>query len=236
MEFFTAEALLNLFTLTGLEIVLGVDNIIFIALLVQTLKGRERTKARTIGLSLALVVRIAMLFCATWMMKLTEPLFTLFNFAVSGRNLLLTIGGLFLVIKSSKDLLELFHEEHEQDQLTAKEDKYYKVIIQIIFIDIILSFDSIITAVGISNEFPIMVTAVVISMIIMLLASNRIGEFIYANPSIKVIALAFIAMVGVMLVLNGIDIEIDKGYLYFSMFFAGIVEAINMKLRKRQKH
>ncbi len=232
MDFFTSEALLNLFTLSGLEIILGVDNVIFIALLVQHLDGKIRKKARFIGLSLALIIRILMLFGATWIMKLTAPLFTLFSFAISGRNLLLIIGGLFLIIKGSMEIVEMFCENHNKPK-DSNETRFIKIITQIIFIDIILSFDSIMTAVGISNNFPIMVTAVVISMIIMLTASHVIGEFIYANPSIKILALAFIILVGVMLVLSGVNIEMDKGYLYFSMLFAGIVETINLYLRKK---
>ncbi len=233
MDFFSQEALLNLFTLTGLEIVLGVDNVIFIALLVQHLEGSARNKARIIGLSLALIIRILMLFCATWIMTLTQPLLTIFSHPLSGRALLLMIGGLFLIIKSIMELCEMFHNKNEEiPKQEAAGTKFLKVIAQIIFIDIILSFDSIITAVGISNDFPIMVVAIVIAMLIMLFASNQVGEFIYANPSIKIIALAFILLVGVMLLLSGFHIEIDKGYLYFSMLFAGMVEWINMRLRK----
>ena len=233
MDFFESSALLNLFTLTGLEIVLGVDNVIFIALLVQHLQGAARTKARIIGLSLALIIRILMLFCATWIMQLTQPLFTLLSFPFSGRSLLLIIGGLFLVIKCIMEFLEMLEDTPEQEKKPeTAETKFAKIIAQIIFIDIILSFDSIITAVGISNDFPIMVIAVVIAMLIMLFASSPIGNFIYANPSIKVAAIAFIALVGAMLVLSGIGIEINHGYLYSSMFFAGVVEWLNIKLRR----
>ncbi len=233
MELFTSYNILNLFTLTGLEIVLGVDNVIFIALLVRHLQGRQRKKARLIGLSLALIFRVLMLFGATWIMQLTQPLFTIVSFEISGRDILLIIGGMFLVVKSIMELVELFYEEESAKEAQhSTECRYMKIISQIIFIDIILSFDSIITAVGISNELPVMVIAVVIAMIVMLLASEPIGKFIYANPTIKVLALAFIAFLGVMLVLAGVDIEINKGYLYFSMLFAGIVEVINIKLRK----
>ena len=237
MELFTSEALLNLFTLTTLEIVLGIDNVIFIALLVQHLEKERRNKARIMGLSLALIMRVLMLFSATWIMKLTEPLFTVFKFAISGRSLLLIIGGLFLVVKSILEIVEMFHKPDEKNKdKPSKRVSYFKIITQIIFIDIILSFDSIITAVGISNNFSIMVIAIVIAMIIMLVASNAIGKFIYANPSIKVVALAFIAFLGVILVLGGIDIEVNKAYLYFAMLFAAIVETINIYLRKTHGH
>jgi predicted tellurium resistance membrane protein TerC len=231
MELFTSVNILSLFTLTGLEIVLGIDNVIFIALLVQHLKGKQRNRARFIGLSLALIIRVLMLFCASWIMQLKDPLFSL---PISGRSLLLIIGGLFLVIKSVMELIELFHEEApKQSEEQTKECKYLKIISQIIFIDIILSFDSIITAVGISNNLSIMVIAVVIAIIVMLLASDPIGKYIYANPSIKVLALAFIGFLGVILVFAGFNIEINKGYLYFSMLFAGIVEVLNIKLDKK---
>jgi predicted tellurium resistance membrane protein TerC len=232
MDFFNTEALLNLFTLTGLEIILGIDNVIFIALLVQHLEKNLRKKARFIGLSLALIFRIIMLFCATWIMKLTKPLFTIFSFDVSGRSLLLIIGGLFLVVKGALELIEMFKKDH-QGPKESKETKFFKIISQIIFIDVILSFDSIITAVALTNELSIMIIAVVIAMIIMLISASKISKYIYENPSIKVLALAFIIMVGVLLTLNGFDIYIDKAYLYFAIFFSSTVEAINLRLRKR---
>lgn len=232
MDFFNYESLLGLFTLTGLEIVLGIDNVIFIALLVQNLDRNSRKKARFIGLSLALIMRIIMLFFATWIMKLTYPLFTIWNKDFSGRNILLILGGLFLIIKSIMELVELFKAEEKKPEQNKNEQSFFYVIMQIIFIDIILSFDSIITAVGISNDFAIMVAAIVIAMIVMLAASNPISKFIYHHPSIKVLALAFIALVGALLFLNGFDIAVNKGYLYFAMFFSSLVEAINIYLKK----
>ncbi len=232
MDVLTYESMLNLMTLTGLEIVLGVDNVIFIALLVQKLERYQRLKARIIGLSLALILRILMLFCATWIMSLTKPLFSIFSFPVSGRSLLLIIGGLFLIIKSGIELFEMISHKHEEKHVDAG-NRFFKVISQIIFIDIILSFDSIITAVGISDNFPIMVIAIVIAMLIMLVGAGPISNFIYANPSIKVQALAFIALVGAILTLDGINIEISKAYLYFAMGFSVLVEWVNMRVRKK---
>jgi predicted tellurium resistance membrane protein TerC len=234
MELFAAESLLNLLTLTSLEIVLGIDNVIFIALFVQHLKGKERVRARVIGLSLALILRILMLFGANWIMHLTNPLFSVMQFSVSGRDLLLIIGGMFLIVKSIIELIELFATKHEEEKNKKVSKKFLKIIMQVIFIDVILSFDSVITAVGMTNDIVVIVIAVVIAMILMLLSSEPIGRFMYANPSIKVVALAFIAMVGVMLVMNGFDIPFNKGYLYFAMFFAGVVETINIYLRKKQ--
>ena len=233
MDFFSTQSLLNLLTLSGLEIILGIDNVIFIAILVQHLEKVEKAKARFIGLSLALVIRVLMLFCASWIMKLTDPLFTIYSLAISGRNLLLLIGGLFLIIKASMELLEMFEPKVEEEKAHVNNSKFFKIISQIIFIDIILSFDSIITAVGISNELPIMVAAIVISMIVMLISVNSIGEFIEKNPSIKVLALAFIALVGAMLFANGLNFYFDKAYIYFSFFFSGLVEFINIRLKNK---
>ncbi len=233
MEFFTAAIILNLSTLTGLEIILGVDNVIFIALIVKQLQPKERYKTRIFGLSLALIFRILMLFGATWIMHMTHPLFTVFSFQFSGKNILLIAGGLFLIVKSIMEVMEMFKpENHSKENKNSQKTNYLKIIIQIIFIDIILSFDSIITAVGISSNLMIMVTAVIIAMIVMLISSEPIGKFIYANPSIKLLALGFIGFLGIILVLAGVDIEIDKGYLYFSMLFAGVVEILNIKLRE----
>jgi predicted tellurium resistance membrane protein TerC len=234
MDFFSLEAILNLLTLTTLEIVLGIDNVIFIALLVLPLKGEERKRTRIIGLSLALVMRILMLLGATWIMQLTNPLFALLSHNVSGRDLLLILGGLFLIVKSLKELVELFRPSPEEK--ISQSTKYWGIIGQIIFIDMILSFDSIITAVGMTNDLPIMITAIIIAMIIMLVASEPIGQFIYKYPSVKVIALVFIAFVGAMLLCNGLDLYFNKGYLYFSMFFASIVETINIYLQKKSKN
>lgn len=233
MELLTTEVLFNLLTLTSLEIILGIDNVIFIALLIQHLEVKRRNRARIIGLSLAMIMRILMLLGATWIMKLTAPLFAIYSFSISGRSLLLILGGAFLVVKSILEIIELFEEHHEQDNKKSKETRYSRIIGQIIFIDLILSFDSIITAVGISDNFSVMVIAIVIAIIVMILASNPIGQFISDNPSIKVIALAFIGFLGIILVFSGVDIEINKAYLYFAMLFSGIVEVLNIRLRKK---
>lgn len=242
-SFFAAENLLTLLTLTGLEIVLGIDNVIFIALLVEHLKGRERVKARFIGLSLALILRIILLFGASWIIGLTQPLFTIFTMPFSGRSLLLIIGGLFLVVKSILETRQLFNEETKDTSETissAKENKHAQkkfrsIITQIIFVDLILSFDSIITAVGMTNNLPVIIIAIFIAIGTMMISAKPIGNFIYQNPSIKVIALAFIFLVGVLLVGNGFNIDIPKPYLYFAMFFCMGVEIINILLRKKQE-
>lgn len=234
MDIFNYDTILSLLTLTGLEIVLGIDNVIFIALIVQNLEKNSRKKARFIGLSLALVIRILMLFFATWIMKLTHPLFTIFSFPISGRSLMLIFGGLFLIVKTIMEFIEMFsNEQHEKKQNETKSYSFSNAIIQIIFIDIILSFDSIITAVGLSDNLSVIVIAVVIAMLVMLASASTIGNFIYSNPSIKVLALAFVGLVGVMLFLNGFDIVFNKGYLYFAMFFSLMIEVLNSKLKNR---
>lgn len=235
MDFFNYESLLGLFTLTSLEIILGIDNVIFIALLVQNLDRQKRRKARVIGLSLALIARIVMLFFATWIMKLTTPLFSILSKDFSGRSILLILGGLFLIVKPVLEVLQMFKPEAEKEEVKENNKSFSYIITQIIFIDIILSFDSIITAVGISNDFSIMVAAIVIAMIVMLISASPISTFIYNNPSIKILALAFIALVGVLLLLNGFDIYINKAYLYFAMFFSGMVETINIALKKSER-
>jgi predicted tellurium resistance membrane protein TerC len=229
------DVILNLITLTGLEIVLGIDNVIFIALLVQHLPKHQRRKARTFGLGLALFLRVLMLLGISWFIKLKETLFSLFNFDFSGRNILLIVGGLFLVVKGFMELKEMFEEEPKGPSNSKASDNYFKVISQIIFIDLVLSFDSVITAVAMSpDNITVIITAIFIAMIVMMVSSGTIGDFINAHPSIKVIALNFILLVGVMLVANGFDYYFSKGYLYFAMFFTLVTEMINIKLSEKK--
>lgn len=237
MEIFSLDYIFTFFTLTGLEIILGIDNVIFIAILVQSLELQIRTKARIIGLSLALILRILMLLGVAWIIKLKDPLFSLFGFAFSGRNLLLILGGLFLIIKALLELRDMFKNEPQRHINTSINSHYWKVIGQIVFIDLILSFDSIITAVGMtesmSYRIPMIILVIVIAMIAMIASAKPIGDFIYKHQSIKVIALMFIGLIGVMLLLNGFDINMDKGYLYFAMIFTLVTEVINNKLLKK---
>ena len=237
MEIFTLDYIFTFFTLTSLEIILGIDNVIFIAILVQNLDPQTRTKARIIGLSLALILRILMLLGVAWIIKLRDPLFSLFGFAFSGRNLLLILGGLFLIIKALLELRDMFKEEQQKHISTSVDSHYWKVIGQIVFIDLILSFDSIITAVGMtesmSYRIPMIILVIFIAMVVMVASAKSIGNFIYKHQSIKVIALMFIGLIGVMLLLNGFDINMDKGYLYFAMIFTLVTEVINSKLLKK---
>lgn len=233
-SFILSENLLNIFTLTSLEVILGIDNVIFIAILIQNLPVEKRKKARYIGLSLALILRIIMLLGASWIMKLTEPLFVLYNFDFSGRTLLLIIGGLFLLVKGCLELYELFDQKEIQLSQAKKNSAYWKSIAQIIFIDLILSFDSIITAIAMTENIYIIIFAIIVAILVMLFAAETIGAYIYKYPSIKIIALAFIMLVGVMLICNGFNIEFPKAYLYSTMFFSLFVESLNIRLQKRK--
>lgn len=233
--FLSSQGLLDLFTLSLLEIILGIDNVIFIAILVHNLPSNQRRSARFLGLGLALILRIIMLLGASWVISLTVPLFKLYDFEFSGRNLLLIIGGIFLIVKSILELFELFDDKNF-DPVSDKNHghKYWKIIFQIVFIDLILSFDSIITAVGITNHLITIITAIFISLLVMLFSSKAVGDFIYKYPSIKVVALCFIALVGAMLVANGFDFDFPKSYLYLTMFFTMIVEIINIAYRNKK--
>lgn len=234
-QIFTLGTLVTFLTLTGLEIILGIDNVIFISLLVEHLPPHDRKKVRFIGLSLALILRIVMLLGVSWVMKLTQPLFTIYNFSLSGQHILLIAGGTFLIVKSIMELMDLFSGEEHQESKAKKEYQYFKVITQIVFIDLVLSFDSILTAVAMTNDVIIIIAAIIVSIIAMLASSQPIGEFIYANPSIKIIALNFIALVGIMLLLNGFDIHFDKIFLYTSMGASLITEIIIINICTKHK-
>ena len=231
-QFFTTANLINLATLTFLEIILGVDNIIFIALLVQPLAINKRSQVRFYGISFALILRILMLFAASYIVKMHHKLFSLYGHDFSGRSLLLILGGAFLVVKVASEFVSISKKEESEPKINLKQGMF-NIVTQIIVIDIILSFDSIITAVGMSpNNIGVIIVAVIISMVIMLILSKTIGEFIYRHPTIKILALNFIGLIGIMLIINGFDIEISKNYLYFAIIFAIYNEIINIKLCK----
>jgi predicted tellurium resistance membrane protein TerC len=232
---FDLTNLINFITLSGLEIILGIDNIIFLAIIVHHLPEPRRNKIRFFGLSLAILLRIIMLLGVSWVMSLTTPLFTLFEIEISGRSLLLLAGGLFLIIKSIVEFIEMLEASHiYKHSLSPTQQPEWRIVLQIIFIDLILSFDSVIVAVGMVNNLYLIIAAIFIAMIIMLVASKAIGEFMYKNPSIKVIGLAFILLVGAFLMANGFGYDLPKGYLYFAMFFSMFVEIINIKLKNNQ--
>lgn len=233
MDFLTVDLLFSFITLSMLEIVLGIDNLIFIALVVGNLPASYRKKAQFIGVTLALVIRTVMLFGATWLMTLTEPLFTVFELAISFKDILMLAGGVFLLAKATMEMhLDLAGIE-EKREIVAKTG-FTNAVIQIAIIDFVFSFDSIITAVGVSNNIYVMVSAVVVSMIVMLMAVNSVTKFLEENPTFKVLALSFILMIGIMLVAEGLHFHIPKGYIYYSFAFAIFIEVINTLSRKKK--
>lgn len=236
IDFFSYDIVLSLITLTFLEIILGIDNLIFIALVVQKLPKKNRRNARIFGLSMALIIRVLMLLALSWVMSLTKPLFFIGENGISFKNLLLIFGGLFLIIKSGleiyNDVFGIYHEEKESTKTNVAKNTI-GAIIQIIIVDFIFSFDSVITAVGMTNNIPVIVVAIIISMIVMLLASESITHFLKTYPSLKIIALAFIFMIGSILLIDGLNFHVSKGYLYFALFFTMVVESLNIMAKKR---
>ncbi|EDJ91222.1 TerC family protein [Haemophilus influenzae] len=226
------EAWVSLATLTALEIILGVDNIIFISILVGRLPESQRQSGRIIGLGLAMLTRILLLMSLAWMMKLTAPLFTLFNQAISGRDLILLIGGLFLIIKSFREIKEAInHQEHHNSESKNKVS-YLGILIQIAVLDIVFSLDSVITAVGMASHLPVMILAIIIAVGVMMFAAKPIGDFVDTHPTLKILALAFLVLVGISLIAESLDIHIPKGYIYFAMGFSVVVEMINIRMRR----
>jgi len=225
------EAWIALFSLTALEIVLGVDNIIFITILVGRLAPEQRQRARVIGLALAMVMRIALLLSLAWMMRLTDPLFTIMSRGVSWRDLILIGGGLFLLAKSVMEIHNSLEGEGDAGSDAPQGANFYATLVQIAIIDIVFSLDSVITAVGMVSEVPVMVLAIVIAVGIMMFAAKPIGDFVDAHPTIKMLALSFLLLIGVALVGEGLAFHIPKGYIYFAMAFAVGVEMLNLRLR-----
>ncbi|HLO25717.1 MAG TPA: TerC family protein, partial [Geobacteraceae bacterium] len=222
----TPEAWIALLTLTALEIVLGVDNIIFISILVGKLPERQRNKARVLGLGLAMLTRIGLLLSIVWVMKLTAPLFTILAQEISGRDLILLVGGLFLIWKSTLEIHDSL--EGAQEEGTGKAEAGFAVTLaQIAVLDIIFSLDSVITAVGLANEVAVMIIAVVLAVIVMMFSSGAIGSFVDRHPTIKMLALSFLVLIGVTLIAEGLDLHVSKGYIYFAMAFSVIVEMLN---------
>ncbi len=230
----TIDALISLLSLTLMEIVLGIDNIIFISILCNRLPENQQNKARQIGLVLALIMRIALLFAVSWLVGLTAPLFTVFDFSLTSRDLILMLGGLFLIYKSTTEI----HHKLEGEEETAGDKKklstFSAVIMQIILLDIVFSFDSILTAVGLVDNIWIMIIAVVISMGIMLVAAKSISDFIQKHPTVKMLALSFLLLIGVLLFIEGFHVHVPKGYIYFAIFFSLLVEVLNLRMKKNK--
>jgi len=243
--FLQSETWVALLTLTFLEIILGVDNIIFISIVSNKLPEERQRFARNLGLIIALLFRVALLLGISYITRLTNPLATIESFRVlgfvipeyhlTGRSIILAVGGFFLLAKSTTEIFHKMEGAHGDENKPRKKAKFGAVIFQIVLLDIIFSFDSILTAVGLSKEVIVMITAVVISMIIMMIFSGPISRFINRHPSLQILALSFLILIGFMLVLESLDIEIPKGYIYFAIFFSLIVELVNMRLRRKSK-
>jgi len=244
MEFLSSpEAWISLLTLTILEIVLGIDNIVFISILAGKLPENQQKKARQLGLALAMITRVLLLMSLSWIMKLTAPLFNigewigitnpewLEKLAISGRDLILLIGGLFLIYKSTHEIHNKLEGEHEEGG-KVKVHSFAGTIVQILILDIVFSLDSVITAVGMADHIEIMITAVVIAVIIMMISAGAISNFVNKHPTVKMLALSFLLLIGVSLLAEGLDQHIPKGYVYFAMAFSVLVEMLNLKMKK----
>ena len=225
-----------LLTLTAMEIVLGVDNVVFIVILVGRVSAEKRERIRRIGIALALVIRIGLLFTLSWLMGLTAPLFAVLGNEISGRDLILIAGGLFLVGKSAHEMnARLEGPDAEDGAKGTAAPAIAAVLAQILVLDLVFSLDSVITAVGMARDLWVMITAMVLSVAVMLVFAGKIGDFVDRHPTLKILALAFLLLIGVMLVGEGFGQHISKGYIYFAMAFALLVELLNMRLRKVHK-
>lgn len=231
--FFSTNGLAALLTLSLLEIVLGIDNIIFISILTNKLPKAQRPKARLAGIGLALVFRVLMLLGITWIIGFTQPLFTLLDHTVTGRDLVLFIGGLFLLWKSTSEIHHKVSGEEMKEMGPAVAKSTLGIIIQIGLLDIVFSFDSILTAIGMTDNLPVMIAAVIISLIVMLLFAGRISSFIEKNPTLQMLALSFLILIGTVLIADSAGFHVPKGYIYFAVAFSLIVETLNLQLRKK---
>jgi len=233
---FDPNAWLALATLTVLEIVLGIDNLVFISLLTSRCEPKDARRVRQIGLSLAFLFRIMMLFGLTWLMGLTAPLFSLFGIGISWRDIILIGGGAFLIAKSTHEIHREIEGRHGQAPSgTPRRASFALIITQLVLIDLVFSLDSIITAIGMAEHIEVMIAAVVIAMIVMYLAANPVGAFIAEHPTTKMLALAFLLLIGVALIADGFDFHIPRGYIYFAMAFAGAVEVFNVAAYRKRK-
>lgn len=238
MDFLSGGAITALLTLTAMETVLGIDNIIFISILVGKLPAHQQKKIRNLGISLALIIRIILLFSISWIMSLTKPFINFSDYAFSGRDIILLLGGLFLVAKST---YEIHHKVEGDPQHAIANEKEKKspsqawMLGEILLLDIVFSLDSVITAVGMANQVSVMVIAMILSMIIMLFSAGSINNFVEKHPTIKILALSFLLLIGVMLIAEGMGAHISKGYIYFAMSFSLTVEMLNMRFRAKHK-
>ncbi len=230
--FLQTDTWIALLTLTFLEIVLGIDNIIFISIVAGKLPEHQQKRARLIGLSLALITRVLLLFGITWLIGLTETVVSVLEFDLSWRDIILFVGGLFLLAKSTS---EIHHkvEGVEEEKSVKKVSAFSKAIVQIVLLDIIFSFDSILTAVGLTDEIKLMIIAVILSIIVMMIFAGAISEFINKHPTLQILALSFLILIGFMLIVEALHYHVPKGYIYFAVFFSLLVEVINIRMRKK---
>lgn len=232
--FLLPETYVSLLTLTFMEVVLGIDNIIFLSIITGRLRPHLQGKARQLGLSLAVVFRILLLLALSWLTSLVAPLFNIYGFAPSVRDLILLGGGLFLIAKGTLEIHHKIEGENDQGSATSSNaQNFWSVIVQLVIIDMVFSLDSVITAVGMVEHIPIMVTAILLSLGIMLIVAKQVGDFINEHPTVKVLALSFLVLIGTLLFAEGSGFHVPKGYIYFAMAFSAAVEAINIKIRKR---
>jgi len=228
------EAWISFLTLSALEIVLGIDNIVFIAILADRLPPELRKRTYRVGLGGALITRIALLLTISWIMGLNKPLFSVIGRAISGRDLVLLIGGAFLLAKSTHEIYnKVENVEHASQDPKSHKGRFISTVIQIMLVDIVFSLDSVITAVGMSNQIPVMIGAVLVAIGVMMIFAQKIGDFVNRHPSMKILALSFLLLIGVLLVAEGLGEHFNKGYIYFAMAFSLSVELINMRVRKK---
>jgi predicted tellurium resistance membrane protein TerC len=233
MEWITdPQAWIALVTLTAIEIVLGIDNIIFISIMADKLPAAERRTARLVGLSLAMFIRMALLFSLVWLMRLTAPLLTLFGQEISGRDLILVAGGLFLLAKSTTEIHNKL-EGPEGPPSARRAATFASVIVQILLLDIVFSLDSVISAIGLAQQLGVMVIAIVLAVLFMLVSAGAVSDFVDRHPTVKMLALSFLLLIGVALIADGLEFHIPRGYIYFSVAFSVFVELLNLKVRRR---
>ena len=221
----------RLFDLDAARDILGIDNVIFISILTNQVDEKNRAKARTLGLGLAMVLRIALLLSLAWIMGLTAELFRVFDQGISGRDILLILGGLFLLGKATREIHNSLEVSLENERILSKPMGMLSVLVQIALIDLVFSFDSVITAVGLVEQVPIIIAAIMVAILVMIFASGAISRYIEAHPTVKMLALAFLLLIGLTLLLEGLEIHVPKGYIYFSMLFAFLVEMLNLRGR-----
>jgi predicted tellurium resistance membrane protein TerC len=231
----TADNLIALVTLTAMEIVLGIDNVVFLAILVARLPAERQATARRIGLTLALGMRICLLLAITWIMGLTAPLFSVLGHEVSGRDLILFAGGLFLIAKSTWEIYDKVEDVEHGAPPEAARSAFAMALVQIVLLDLVFSLDSVITAVGMAQEIVIMIVAMVLAMLVMLWSARAVSGFVNRHPSVKILALSFLLLIGVMLVAEGMGTHVNKGYIYFAMAFSLFVEMLNLRYHKKRR-